>query len=177
MTDASIRELTPGDRRELRSLIKKQFQVLRNDVKRRESEMKAEVEQELLYRYRQQDEHVEAAQRDLEKAAQDYRDACEAIMDSLRAVEPSLLVNRHSTGQLWTTDKRRGQLHAALVAAIPQRVASAQVHLDQQELELLRELTISALDSEVATRFLNSIPTIAELVPQARLAEIEGMVK
>lgn len=174
MTDVDTRELTPGDRRELRSLLKKQFGVLRNDVKRRESELRGEIEAELLTRYRQQDEHIEQAKRELEKAADDYRRAKEVIADSLRAVEPNLTVGWFHSMDLQANDPRRAQLRAALVASVPRRIADAYTRLDQQEIELLRELTVGALSSEQARRFLGAIPTVGELVPTARLTEIEG---
>lgn len=46
MTDTN--KLTPGDRRELRTVVKNRFKVLRAEVKRREQEMKAEIEKQLL---------------------------------------------------------------------------------------------------------------------------------
>lgn len=47
--------IAPGERRELRSVVRGQFKVLRAQVKRREAELKAEIEAELLAKYREQD--------------------------------------------------------------------------------------------------------------------------
>jgi hypothetical protein len=173
MTDPA-RELTPGDRRELRALMKKQFAILRNDVKRRESELHAEVERELLERYRAQDERIAQARDELAAAHMDYRRTCERIVDALRVAEPTLQNSVDGAGRLQAHDPQRSQVHRAMMAAIPVRVASALTHLDQQELDLLRELTISALDSDAAQRFLDRIPSVGELVPAARLAELEA---
>ncbi len=47
------------------------------------------------------------------------------------------------------------------------------LQLDRQEADLLRSLSVGALESEEAHRFLAAIPTVSELVPAARLAELE----
>lgn len=174
MTDT--RDLTPGDRRELRSLVKKQFAVLRNDVKRREQELRGEVEGELLRRYRDQDERIKQAQQEIEEVSAEYQRACQRVIDALRSAEPNLQVGLAYGNRLAAKDDRRTQQHAALLAAIPVQVAAAQTKLDQAELDLLRDLTIGALDSDQAHQFLGRIPTVAALVPKARLAELDAGV-
>jgi hypothetical protein len=167
------RDLTPGDRRELRSLVKKQFAVLRNDVKRRKDELVGEVEAELLHRYRDQDERIAQARREVAAAKRAYDDAVMQIMEALRETDPTIQVQIGFQGNLHAADPQRAQLHKALIAAIPQQIADASTKLDQQELELLRDLTLGALDSEQAQEFLARIPTVGELVPKARLAQLE----
>jgi len=169
------RELTPGDRRELRSLVKKQFDVLRREIKHRKDELTGEIESELLRRYRERDERIAQARREIETAKRAYEDACKQIMRALRDLDPDLELSVNYHGQLNVSDPNRAQLHRALIASIPQQIADASTKLDQQELALLRELTIGALDTEAAQRFLSRIPTVGELVPKARLAEIEGV--
>lgn len=168
----NTRELTPGDRRELRSLVKKQFAVLRNDVKRRKDELTGEIESELLRRYREQDERIDQARKEVEVARRTYEDAIKQIMSGLRAIDPDLELWVGQQGRLSVSDPNRSQLHRALVASIPQQIAEASTKLDQQELDLLRDLTIGALDTDAAQRFLSCIPTVGELVPKARLAEL-----
>lgn len=167
-------ELTSGDRRELRSLIKKQFQVLRNDVKRREAELRSEIETELLKRYRAQDERLEEARREQEVAADAYRREIQRIADSLRDDDPNLSVAVISGGRVSADDNTRRQLHTALIAAVPARIADALTKLDQQEIDLLRELTVGALATDEANGFLGRVPTVGELVPRARLDALEA---
>lgn len=170
----NTRDLTPGDRRELRSLVKKQFTVLRNDVKRRKDELESEIETELVRRYQVQDEHIRDAQRAAESARRDYERAMQAAMQALRDADPTLTVGAGYNGNISVKDEHRAQLHRALIASVPQQISDAMTKLDQQELDLLRDLTIGALDSDQANQFLNSIPTVGELVPKARLVEIDG---
>ncbi|MCW2496435.1 hypothetical protein [Jatrophihabitans sp.] len=176
MTENKPRDLTAADRRELKSLIKKQFELLRNDIARREVEMKAEVEHELLQRYRHQDARIAETHRELERAEQEYELERARILDALRAAEPSLNAYYGPNRQVHIEDRHRTQLHSAAVAAIPDRVAAAKSALDQQELDLIRELTIGALDSAEAHAFIGRIPTVGTLVPNTRMAEIENML-
>ncbi|MGV7669105.1 hypothetical protein PJN91_17180 [Mycobacterium kansasii] len=168
------RDLTPGDRRELRALVKKQFAVLRNDVKRRKDELVCEIESELLRRYRDQDERIEQARRAIEAARSTYKDTVSQIVSGLRATDPTLEIYTDYGNKLLAQDTRRTQLHKALIASVPQQIADASTKLDQQELELLRDLTLGALDTSQAQQFLSRIPTVGELVPKARLAELDG---
>lgn len=172
-SSADGHDLTAGDRRELRSVVKKSFAVLRNDVKRREQEMNAEVEEELLARYRQQDERIAQARRELAQAEDALKREQVRIAEALEQEEPSLVVSIRE-GRLVATDPRRRQLEVALRAMIPKRVAAALSKLDLEELALQRDLAVSALDTQRALTFLGSIPTVGDLVPKARLAEIEG---
>jgi hypothetical protein len=176
MTDV---QMTPGDRRELRSLTKKQFQILRAEVKRRASEMRAEVETDLLHRYRQQDEDLQAAQTELAELTEQYLRDARDVARRLQTAHPELTVqlgrSYHSDGvQLSAKDESRGQLHQAALAAIPTKIADAETQLDQQEIDLLRELTVGALTTDEARSFLNRIPTVGALVPTARLPELES---
>ena len=168
------RDLTPGDRRELRALVKKQFAVLRNDVKRRKDELVAEIESELLNRYRAQDERIDQARQAVEVAQRAYQDSVAQIIAGLRATDPTLNVGEGYGNRILAQDPQRTQLHKALIASVPQQIADASTRLDQQELDLLRELTLGALDSQQAQQFLSSIPTVGELVPKARLPELDG---
>ncbi|KZS63056.1 hypothetical protein A4G28_04275 [Mycobacterium ostraviense] len=92
----------------------------------------------------------------------------------MRATDPTLEIYTDYGNKLLAQDTRRTQLHKALIASVPQQIADASTKLDQQELELLRDLTIGVLDTSQAQQFLSRIPTVGELVPKARLAELDG---
>lgn len=175
------RELTPGDRRELRSVVKNRFRVLRSEVKRRETEMKAEIEAQLVERYRDQDAAIGEAQREaaeiVERAVREIREVGQRLKDA----HPELTVQagRQRFGDLGVqaADPNRSQLHRALIAAVPDRIGDANLALDRQETDLLQELSVGALETDQAREFLASIPTVGELVPRARLREIEGQLR
>lgn len=51
---------------------------------------------------------------------------------------------------------------------------AALLRLSRQEADLLSELAIGVLESAEARAFLGAIPTVGELVPAARLAQLEA---
>lgn len=169
-------EMTPGDRRELRSIVKKQFTVLHKEVKRRSEEMKSEVETGLLERYRAQDEAVVAAKAEVEELQRDMERQLSDIRRRLTDAHPELSVEvgiGYGRLALTAKDDSRAQLHRAALAAIPTKIIDAETRLDQDELGLLRELTVGALTTEEAHEFMARIPTVGVLVPTARLPELD----
>lgn len=173
-------EITPGERRELRSVVKGQYKVLRAEVKRREQELKAEIEQEILDRYREQDAAIGDAKREVQQAIEDCVRQMREIGERLQAVHPNLVVEtgtKYGRLEFAAHDPNRAQLHRAAMASIPNTIGDAQLALDRQEMDLLRKLSETALSSEAATEFLGSIPTVGELVPSARLRELEASLR
>jgi hypothetical protein len=169
-------DITPGERRELRSVVRGQYKVLRAEVKRREAELKAEIESELLDRYRAEDEAIADAQREAQSRIQDCARDLREIGDRLSAVFPDLTVEAgYIFGRLGlsASNSKRTLLHRALMAEIPNRVGDANLNLDRGENNLLRRLSEGALTGDAARSFLDAIPTVGELVPRARLTELE----
>lgn len=168
--------IAPGERRELRSVVRGQFKVLRAEVKRREEELTSEVETEMLRQYRAQDEAIADAKTEWSRAYNDYLIAVRKIGDDLKERRPELVVNvedRRGSVSFAASDPNRHQAHRAAIAAIPRQIADAALALDRGENEILRELSTGALSTEQARAFLERIPSVGELVPRARLAEIE----
>lgn len=168
--------IAPGERRELRSVVRGQFKVLRAEVKRREEELHGEVEAELLRQYRAQDEAIAEAKTEWSRAYSDYLLAVRKIADELKERRPELAVDvrdQRGTAVFSAFDPNRAQEHRAAVAAIPRQIADASLALDRGENDILRELSAGALTSDEARAFLERIPSVGELVPRARLAEIE----
>lgn len=169
-------KITPGERRELRSIVRGQFKVLRAEVKRREAEMTLEVETELALRYREQEADVQAAREEAAKVLGAARREVAVLGRALQEKYPDLAVGveRHSSSGLSTTNSNRAQVHRALMAAIPVRVGDAMLQLDRDEIRLLRALSEGVLESSEARGFLGQIPTVGELVPTARVRELLG---
>jgi hypothetical protein len=173
-------EITPGERRELKSVVKGQFKVLRAEVDRRKEELKGEIESDLLRQYRAQDEAIAAAQREVEDARQEFLRTIQRIGASLKETHPELTVGigeRYGSYNLQAADEQRAQQHRAMIANIPNLIGDAKLNLDRQEMDILRELSVGALKSRQAALFLAKIPTVGELVPRVRLREIENDIK
>jgi hypothetical protein len=168
--------ITPGERRELRTVVKGQFKVLRAEVRRREQELRAEVESELLSHYRLEDEAVYQAKIETRKLVEDCARAVQEVGAALKEQHPDLEVEAGRTRMggidIHAANPKRSQLHRALLSSIPNRVGDANLSLDRQEVDLLRKLSEGAIETESATSFLSAIPTVGELVPAARLKEL-----
>jgi hypothetical protein len=168
--------ITKGERAELRSVVKQQFKVLRAELEQREAEMQAEIDQQVADRFAERDK----TNSDLTWRAQQIVDeANRALQDLLRGHEGGLEISRWGRPQVqpptlvWSKADKTNLRRAAL-SALRARVEGARLRLDRTEADLLRELSVGALESDEARTFLSSIPAVGELVPTARLAEIEA---
>lgn len=172
MTD----RITPGERRELRAVVRAQMKVLRAEVAQREAELMAEAEERLTARFAEQDRLLAAARQRIRAIAEEAnRQLAETLSGMLdgdegRTLRAGTFPTPFVTGQ--TED--RTQLHRAMQAGVKARVRQASTELDRQEADLLRDLAIDGLETAAAREFLGRIPTAAQLVPSSRLREIEA---
>jgi len=175
--------ITKSERTELRSVVRQQFKVLRSEIRRRADELNAEVQTEITSRETEDDKKRADVEFLVNKAALEFN--CK-INDALR--ENGFEV-RGDTERMWVavprlwgdkfagggTDRDRLKIQAA--ADIRAKVSAALVTVDRQEADLLRELAVGALESEEAHAFLAAIPTVGQLVPATRLAELEAALR
>ena len=169
--------IPPGERRELRAVVKAQYKVLRAEVGQREAELMAEAEQRLVERYRDEDKRMDDLNwriaQVVDQANNDIRDMLKEISDEQDGGRWQRMMSIGAP-QIRRKSEDRKQLHAALEAGVKSQVKSALLSLDRQEADLLRQLAVDALESEAAQAFLERIPTVGELVPSRRLREIEA---
>jgi hypothetical protein len=170
--------IPPSERRELRSVVRQQFKVLRTEVKQREAELMAEGERRLVDRYRDEDKAIEDLNWRMKEIVRDAQRQIEDLMKEHGEQEDGGGWSR-SDGKLWfqgvsRKTEDRTQLRRALEAGIKEQVRMALLALDRQEADLLRALAVDALETDAARAFLERIPNVAELVPSARLREIES---
>lgn len=166
-------DLTPGERRDLRTLVKQRMKLLRTDIEQRKREMIADGEAELLSRYQARDEEINRLGAEVSKIIVDANLAVQ------QAIKASTLTDIRTRTELTPPrilvgNEERTQLHQALIARVNAQAAEALLTVDRQETTLLQTLIVGALQSDAARDFLNQIPTAAELVPGARLAALEA---
>ena len=75
----------------------------------------------------------------------------------------------------WGDDGKR-EMRQAANARIAAQVAHAKAELERQETENLQTLILDSLETDAALVFMNSIPTVAALVPASRMKELESML-
>lgn len=178
--------ITKGERTELRSIVRQQFKVLRHEVEQRQAEMLADLDEQIAQRYAQVDAERQAlmwkAHEICEAASRELTDLLSGTAAHKGEDHPRLLGEEVSVRQpvsvrmeriCWSTEDRV-QLRRAAVERLEANVKGALLNLERREADLLRTLAVGAIESEEARAFLEGIPTVAELVPAARLAELEA---
>ena len=170
--------IPPSERRELRSVVRQQFKVLRTEVKQRELELVSEAELRLMERYRDEDKAIEDLNWRIKEIATDAQRQIDDLMhqheDKADGGKWSRYAGRIQASGVSRKTEDRAQLRRALEAGIKEQVKQATLALDRQEADLLKALAMDALESDAARDFLMRIPAAAELVPSARLREIES---
>jgi hypothetical protein len=172
--------IPPGERRELRAVVRQQIKVLRAEVKQRKLELIAEGERRLVDKYSDEDQKTNDLYHELRELTRKANDDLAALMLKYED-DPAFSGGRWKGGygtqfdvpRIARQTNDRKQLHDAFLAGIESQVQSAQLSLDRQEADLLRSLAMESLETEQAREFLARIPSVAELVPSRRLAEIE----
>lgn len=165
--------MTKTERAELRSVVKQQFKILRREVEQRETELSAELASEITDHYHTEDIEYGRA---TAKAQEIVAKANDDIAAVFRDLYGDALVRGHFvTAHLPRQDiRRRVRLEHDGLREIRARASDARLQLDRQEADLLRTLAVGALESDEARSFLADIPAVGELVPAARLAELEA---
>lgn len=169
--------MTPGERRELRTVVRQRMKVLRADIEQRRMELLADAEARLVERYRQQDKTIDdlnfKIQEIAEQASREITDAIIAVRGDADGVSIRRPIKVNAP-RLSSYTEDRAQLHRAMVAGVEAQVKSALLNLDRQEADLLTSLAMHTIETNAARQFLSAIPSVADLVPAARLAEIEA---
>jgi hypothetical protein len=155
--------------------VRNQFRVLRREVEQRKAEMYAEIEARIAEHFRSRDEERANLQWQLHEITER---ANAEIEELLKDRLPEGMSYRHhfalDTPRVSTHDVTKIEMRTEMVKALEAQVKGALLRLDRDEADLLRYLAVGALESHEARQFLGSIPSVGELVPAARLAEIEA---
>lgn len=165
--------INKGERTELRSIVRQQFKVLRSEVEQRGIELVAELLGQVNVKYADEDAAWGVA----------AHGAHEAVLEANRQINDiyrELLGDRHIermyvAAQVPTQPiKHRRLLEGEGRKRVEASVSAALLKLSRDEADLLRNLAVGALESDEARAFLSGIPSVGELVPAARLAELEA---
>lgn len=167
------------ERDELRRLIRARFKVLRSDVEQRKAELITELDQEIAARFADVDKRWKDAMFVIEKIRLEANGQINQVYRDLigkdeygTAMDHNLVTIRH-IGQ---PHNNRGHMRNVGIQRIEARCKAALLELERREVELLSDLATSALESTEARTFMGRIPTVTDLVPAARLREIEAQL-
>lgn len=169
--------ITPGERRELRAVVRSQIKVLRAEVGQREMELTAEVENRLAERYAADDARADEFSRRARELTREANNKMEELLSEFAEdFSGGKWMGRpmFETPRVYRSTQDRDQLRKAMQAGIKAQAKQAMLDLDRREADLLRDLAVDGLETSAARAFLGRIPTVAELVPSKRLREIES---
>lgn len=168
--------MTKGERAELRSIVKEQFRVLRAEVEQRKAELVSEVDGQITEKFAEGDKAwADAAH----LAHEAVMEANRKVNDAYRTLTGDAHVERMYVGSQLPKRpaEERYRLTVSARLQIDATVRGALLRLQRQEADLLRTLAVGAIESDEARAFLDAIPSVGELVPAARLVEIEAAMK
>jgi len=173
--------ITKSERTELRSLVRSQMKTLRAEIHQRATELQAGIEEQIVERFAADDKLADDTAFLIQQAADEANRKANDIMrdaygDRWPAKHDRSIVTA-ATIERQKEQQRRQNLRWEHQRKIAAQVAGAEVKLQRQETDLLTRLAIGALESDEARAFLGQIPTVAELVPAVRLAEIEASLR
>lgn len=168
--------ISKGERDELRRVVRTDFKVLAEEMTIREAEMQADIEQRIATRFLPSDEAIAAAEREAAAVVSDANVAIAAVMAELAKNADGYTIDwqRLAAPRILAMPVKRQEMRRAALAELRARVVGAKAKVHRQEADLLKSLASGALESEEARSFLAAIPSVAELVPAARLAELEA---
>jgi ElaB/YqjD/DUF883 family membrane-anchored ribosome-binding protein len=173
-----VSDITKTERNELRRVVRAQFKVLRSEVDQRAAELHVELDDEIRDRFADEDKRWDDLKWQIAELAREANRAANDLVRQadMRGVEIpdghdyEIIMDRRMARPTGDRERIRKDGRTRINA----QVRAAKLQLERQEADLLRELAADAIESEDAQRFLASIPTIGELVPSTRLAEIEA---
>lgn len=169
--------MTKTEREELRRLVRQRFKVLRKEVDQRGAELTADLEQALVARFHDRDGRRVQAEGEV---AAIVEEANRKVLEVLRQTDFDLTgVGRSAipTPRVMWDQTDRQILRIAALADVEAKKSAAKLTLERQEVDVLQRLAMGALESEEARDFLGSIPSVGELVPAARLDELEAALE
>ncbi len=169
--------MSKGERDELRRLVRQRTKVLREEVKARTAELAADVEQKLMARFYDRDQKRLQAEREIQAIVDEANDK---VAEALGKVDSQLTgVGRSMIppGRIFWDQTDRFALRAAAMKDIEARAQAAILSLSRQEVDLLESLARGALESDEAMAFLAGLPSVGELVPAARMDELEAALE
>lgn len=169
--------MTKGERQELRVVIRARMKVLRQDVAARVAELDTELDEMVEAKFHDEDARRAA----ILDRVQDIMGVAEREATDLLKAEPVgvSIARPLRLGVAWPhhrikwPDDGRDLMRRDGKATVEERRRKALLAIDRQEADLLQALAVDALESDAATAFLGSIPTVGELVPAFRLAELD----
>lgn len=169
--------ITAGERNELRRIIRQRTKVLRADIDARRAELVVELDRQLKAETAADMKRWDDVQVVIKLAVEEANRRANDVYREFYGTEKWGVTHDRVVVHASTPDSPDGERRVDRREGLRQieaKVSSAQAELERREVTLLEELAVGSLESAEAKDFMARIPTVAELVPSSRLAEITG---
>lgn len=173
--------MTRKDRDQLAQVAKMRARVAKSSIEQREMVLKSQVEDELKGMFDVEDElakkaagvavaEAQRADKDLQERLAEYE-----IPEHLRPHLVAEMIENQMMGKRRSIAQRRMELSNIANSRIRALGAQAKVEIDRQCADTVTSLITGGLDGAAAQRYLDSMPTIDQLMLAPSIAELEAV--
>jgi hypothetical protein len=173
-----VQPMTRNEIEDLQRLIRQREKVLKSAAKQRAAEVLADFENQMGQKYSFDDDHVWAESTKIANAA--VAKAQEQIKARCREIgipdqfAPSLQIGWQSRNSSVAVKERRAELRKMAVTAIEAQEQKAKTQIELSCLKAQENLALAGLATDVARGFIESLPSVEELMPRLSFAEVSG---
>lgn len=168
--------MTPGERKELRVLLKNTARLETMKIDARAKSVEADFERQLATQYERKHEAwadlTAAATAAVQAADRELAARCQRL-GIPQEFRPQLHLSWYARGEN-AVAQRRTELRRVALTEIQALARAAKAALERQVLELDTQLVAGALDSADAHAFLARIPHVEALMPSLDLKQLEA---
>lgn len=171
----TTKEMTKGEREELKKLARERARVAKADVDRRSADLRAVFEQQVAQEYEwDRDEVWEKAVIEANNAV---KAASEVIADRCvelgipRELAPHVRFEWIGRGQ-HAVAQRQSELRRAAYQRIDAMARTAKQEIDRSSLEIQTQLVRAGITSDAGIQFLEGMPVVEDLMPAIDMTQI-----
>jgi hypothetical protein len=168
--DATIR---PGELASLRTLVRMRVRLLRSQIADRHATQMAQIDGRVAEKFQEDRTRVEALRKELDRVVARANASAAAVLAKYPDVA-EMRTGMFNRPYVNRPDQGKEKLRKAMVAMVTAQTEAAKLRVAKLEAELLSELALNAVKTEVAKEFVRTIPEIEDLMPAGPLAQIEA---
>lgn len=168
--DTTIR---PGELASLRTLVRMRVRLLRSQIADRHATQMAQIDGRVAEKFQEDRTRVEALRKELDRVVARANASAAAVLAKYPDVA-EMRTGMFSRPYVNRPDQGKEKLRKAMVAMVTAQTEAAKLRVAKLEAELLSELALNAVKTEVAKEFVRTIPEIEDLMPAGPLAQIEA---
>lgn len=170
------KEMTKGEREELKRLATARARVAKADADRRAADLKAMFEHQLRDNFMFDTiDNWEAAVAGVNELVSGVEDEIRALFEKIgipAMMAPDVAANWHSRGRV-VVRQQQGDLRSAAHKRIDAMTRTAKHEIDKKVLDIQTDLVAAGLTSDRAVEFLASMPAIVDLMPEIDITTLD----